>query len=117
MDGAVQGRLGPIGWLISRPRALRIAFAFIVTLAAYPLSFGPACWVVSRVPRLEPAANHTYRPLLRVCCKIPGEVPLADLPINAFWVYGQLYGADAGVVALSLVMSAAHPLPEGVPRF
>jgi hypothetical protein len=38
----------------------------VVVLVAYPLSFGPACWISSRVKADEKFVNGFYQPVLRM---------------------------------------------------
>ena len=39
----------------------------VVVLLAYPLSFGPACWISSRLDFSVPSVTAFYRPLVQLC--------------------------------------------------
>ncbi len=58
--------------------ALWIIVALVALLAGYLLSFGPACWVCSRVPEsnlLWEAADFIYSPILRAWWSAdPGKI-------------------------------------------
>ena len=41
-----------------------ITVALVVALVAYPLSFGPACWIEARWPTVD--FSFCHRPLLRI---------------------------------------------------
>ena len=43
-----------------------IAVALVVALVAYPLSFGPACWISERTGIGTSALSLTYQPMLRI---------------------------------------------------
>src|SRR5262245_14026922 len=38
----------------------------VAVLVAYPLSFGPACWISSRTPTGRKAVNAIYQPFMRL---------------------------------------------------
>jgi len=64
--------LAPVAiWLTVRitnrrePWAIWAAVALLVFAAAYPLSFGPACWMGSRVHGCGPIVSAIYRPVIR----------------------------------------------------
>jgi len=42
--------------------------AVVVLLVAYPLSFGPACWISSRTGG-EKTVSTVYRPVMNICDK------------------------------------------------
>jgi hypothetical protein len=43
----------------------------------YVLSFGPACWISSRLDRGAMGVNCVYQPLMRLCCR--GDQPSMTL--------------------------------------
>ena len=51
----------------------------VVALVAYPLSFGPACWMVRRGLISPPIVAHFYRPILRHSGVLPSGVHQAIL--------------------------------------
>jgi hypothetical protein len=57
----------------------------VVVLVAYPLSFGPACWLVTRSDdrELMEAFHRAYRPVLEVLIQLP---EVLDGPIQ--WCTG-----------------------------
>jgi hypothetical protein len=53
----------------------------VVVLVAYPLSFGPACWISSHTESGVNAVNYVYQPLMRIWWR--GAVPdQSDFPIR-----------------------------------
>ena len=50
----------------------------VAVLVAYPLSFGPACWISSRIGRgkgfVVDAVQLVYQPMLRLGCEGPDSV-------------------------------------------
>src|SRR6476646_6642480 len=44
----------------------------VAILVAYPLSFGPACWITSRCECGTPLVTTVYRPVLRLWLASPG---------------------------------------------
>jgi hypothetical protein len=90
----------------------------VVVLAAtlYPLSFGPACWLASRAPCLDPVVLNVYQPLAKALWEIPDAWPLSDWPINALFMYGSK--CDNGrLTAYKVVVLSAPPSKLGEPRF
>jgi len=57
----------------------------VVALVAYPLSFGPACWVAMRRPSLITAVARMYWPLTRIAWLCPGRIVLDPLFHYAEW--------------------------------
>jgi hypothetical protein len=50
---------------LKKPTAgLWLAVALVVMLVAYPLSFGPACWISSRTNTAASAIPIAYRPIV-----------------------------------------------------
>jgi len=47
--------------------------ALVAVLVAYPLSFGPACWLATRSDdgEMMKAFHHAYRPILEVLIQLP----------------------------------------------
>jgi hypothetical protein len=45
-----------------------IAVALLVALVAYPISFGPACWITSRADRGQNLLPVMYWPILKLLC-------------------------------------------------
>jgi hypothetical protein len=61
-----------------------ITVALVAVLVGYPLSFGPACWIVSRMPEDPECFRHFYLPI--------AWLQWTDRPIigNAVGWYGEL---------------------------
>jgi hypothetical protein len=55
--------------------AKRIAIGLIVVLFAYPLGFGPACWISSRINGdHSPLVSYLYGPVIPACRRCPKHV-------------------------------------------
>jgi hypothetical protein len=61
--------------------AFWITVALVVMLVGYPLSFGPACWISSRVECGETAVSRIYQPVMRLSFwgDYPGKTLTGDL--------------------------------------
>src|SRR5262245_40226734 len=46
----------------------------VVGLVAYPLSFGPACWLAMRLNSLSEVINIGYRPIVWSFDRVPREI-------------------------------------------
>jgi hypothetical protein len=46
--------------------AFWVTVVVVVTLVAYPLSFGPACWITSRLNFGGQAIPHVYAPIMGI---------------------------------------------------
>lgn len=55
------------GWAVRTVAALLL-------LLAYPVSFGPACWITSRYSVIDRPVSIAYRPLCRVARLCPDDV-------------------------------------------
>lgn len=53
----------------------RCSYGFAVVLILYPLSFGPACWIASRQPRMFEPITTAYKPLAELACSCPWDMP------------------------------------------
>ena len=50
-----------------RGLTFRATVVAVVVLVAYPLSFGPACWITIRLDRGSSVIGVVYWPFLRAC--------------------------------------------------
>ena len=76
----------------------------LVVLLAYPLSFGPACWIASRMPSSfgtrAPIIGRIYWPLLEAAWNAEGTAwdaasDYAQLFAEKGWVIGHVSGDDS----------------------
>lgn len=71
-----------------------ITVALVVALLAYPLSFGPACWITSRVNLDGSWVNAPYRPILLAWYRTPEPIKRA-ITSYAEWFAAPDWGWDA----------------------
>ncbi len=57
--------------------------AVVAVLVAYPLSFGPACWIAWRASRAVPVIAMIYSPLVRTGFRGPAPIR------RALWWWGE----------------------------
>jgi hypothetical protein len=66
-----------------------VAFWFAVVLVvglAYPLSWGPACWLERVAPAIGPATEFLYKPIEWLCPKLPRAIDNAITDYLAWWI-------------------------------
>ncbi len=90
----------------------------VVALVAYPLSFGPACWINSRIGRGDQLVANAYQPILSVAWRGPRAVRqicewYAFLFSEGEW---SLCRQDGKIVALPEPPRIEVPWPDGVIR-
>lgn len=66
--------------------------ALLVLLVVYPLSFGPACWIASRVGEVW-FISTVYQPLMRFCWEGRGEHGFAIPQATMLGKFGELFVA------------------------
>src|SRR5260370_1457438 len=64
---------------MTRPRkhpspAFCITVALVVLLVAYPVSFGPACWLADRLQIATPFVARIYKPIVHAALCGPGPI-------------------------------------------
>jgi hypothetical protein len=64
--------------------------ALVTVLVAYPLSFGPACWISSRIQPDGEFVSAVYHPLIRIWQNAPAPVERAITSFVMFGVSGNL---------------------------
>lgn len=67
----------------------KITLTLVVLAALYVISFGPACWISSRVQAKENAVETVYQPLLRLVLSGPDWLRRAVIWYSAFGVAPQ----------------------------
>ena len=65
----------------------------------YAASFGPACWISSRVPSLTAPVESAYAPLARISWSLPTTA------MNAFYRWGRIGESDRSV-SRHIILSA-----------
>src|SRR5262245_45893888 len=65
-------RRGPLFWLMSRSR--RFWIIAVISSILYVASFGPACWITSRVDVGARAVEIVYQPIMQVGFRGPSFV-------------------------------------------
>ena len=53
--------------------------ALFAVLVGYPLSFGPACWIISRMHSRIPVAELIYRPVIWAWINSPSPIQKAGI--------------------------------------
>lgn len=79
--------------------AKRTAFAVLLATALYVISFGPACWISSRLNTGERLVGFTYRPI--TCLLTNGQSPVSNaldgysrLAAASGWAWCRYFNAD-----------------------
>src|SRR5262245_28459002 len=72
MDERPTKRRGPMTWLAGRSRRFRIGLAMLPVL--YVASFGPACWISSRLQPSGRFVSSAYSPIIPVMFQGPMSV-------------------------------------------
>jgi hypothetical protein len=77
-DTICTARLGAKVTDRKKPSMAFWASVVLVMALAYPLSFGPACWIASRHDPHSRLFTRTYRPLVRIysACPRPVQSPI-----------------------------------------
>ena len=82
-----------------------ITVALVAALVAYPLSFGPACWITSRMSVETSAIGVIYRPIVRFMSWTDGGSVLGTIldqysrlgaADDWHWMRVDLFGPDPG---------------------
>jgi hypothetical protein len=67
-----------------------IAAALVVMLVGYPLSFGPVCWIVSRIDSCSSTVLCLYRPLDWLALESPSSVGKLLASFGQLWMSDNL---------------------------
>jgi hypothetical protein len=102
-EEAIEGRLS----LYDRPQKTGVAFwatvVAVVALVAYPLGFGPACWIASRRQERVPRISSAYRPIGIVIADAPQ-------PIRRFLIwYGAVGISQDGTGYIRIILVPQRP--------